>query len=56
MTNNYNMQNYLYPIAVILVILWGLGFFIFNTGNAIHLLFFIAVIAIIVRLIKGNEI
>ncbi len=50
------MQNYLYPIAVILVILWGLGFFIFNTGNAIHLLFFIAVIAIIVRLIKGNEI
>ena len=47
------MQNLLYTIAVILVILWALGFFVYSTGNLIHILLVVAVVAILLRLIKG---
>ncbi|HKX85922.1 MAG TPA: lmo0937 family membrane protein [Flavobacterium sp.] len=50
------MQNLLYMAAVVLVILWALGFFIYSAGNLIHLLLVIAVIAILLRLIKGKTI
>ncbi|MCG2612539.1 lmo0937 family membrane protein [Flavobacterium sp. SM15] len=50
------MQNLLYMVAVVLVILWALGFFVYSAGNLIHLLLVIAVIAILLRLIKGKEI
>jgi hypothetical protein len=50
------MSNLLYTIAVILVILWALGFFVYSAGSLIHILLVIAVIAIIFRLIKGNGI
>ncbi|MEO7977723.1 lmo0937 family membrane protein [Flavobacterium sp.] len=50
------MSNLLYTIAVILVILWALGFFVYSAGSIIHILLVIAVIAIIFRLIKGREI
>lgn len=50
------MQNILYTIAVILVILWALGFFVYSAGNIIHILLVIAVIAILLRLIKGKGI
>lgn len=50
------MQNLLYTIAVILVILWALGFFVYSAGNIIHILLLIAVIAILLRLIKGKGI
>lgn len=49
------MQNLLYTIAVILVILWALGFFMYSAGNIIHILLVIAVIAILLRLIKGKN-
>lgn len=49
------MQNLLYMVAVILVILWALGFFVYSAGNLIHILLVIAVIAILLRLIKGKE-
>ena len=49
------MQNLLYTIAVILVILWALGFFIYNLGSLIHILLVIAVVAILLRLIKGKD-
>jgi hypothetical protein len=48
------MQNLLYTIAVILVILWALGFFVYSAGNIIHILLVIAVVAILLRLIKGK--
>lgn len=48
------MQNLLYTIAVIFVILWALGFFMYSAGNLIHLLLVLAVIAILLRLIKGR--
>lgn len=49
------MQNLLYTVAVILVILWALGFFIYNLGSLIHILLVIAVVAILLRLIKGKD-
>lgn len=48
------MQNLLYTVAIILVILWALGFFVYSAGNIIHILLVIAVIAILLRLIKGR--
>ncbi|MGO4770623.1 lmo0937 family membrane protein [Flavobacterium sp. W22_SRS_FK3] len=50
------MSNLLYTIAVILVILWALGFFVYSAGSIIHVLLVIAIIAILFRLIKGREI
>ncbi|MDR7211952.1 lmo0937 family membrane protein [Flavobacterium piscis] len=50
------MSNLLYTIAVILVILWALGFFVYSAGGIIHILLVIAVIAILFRLIKGRGI
>ncbi|CAD0006379.1 lmo0937 family membrane protein [Flavobacterium sp. MMLR14_040] len=50
------MSNLLYTIAVILVILWALGFFVYSAGSIIHILLVIAIIAILFRLIKGREI
>lgn len=48
------MQNILYTIAAVFVILWALGFFYYSAGNIIHILLVIAVIAILLRLIKGK--
>lgn len=48
------MSNLLYAIAVILVIAWALGFFVYSVGSLIHILLVIAVIAIIFRLIRGE--
>lgn len=45
----------LYLIAVILIIGWVLGFFVFSAGGLIHILLVVAVIAIILRLIQGNK-
>ncbi|MDR6761647.1 MULTISPECIES: lmo0937 family membrane protein [unclassified Flavobacterium] len=50
------MSNLLYTVAVILVILWALGFFVYSFGSIIHILLVIAIIAILLRLIKGREI
>jgi uncharacterized membrane protein len=45
----------LYIVAVILIIGWLLGFFVFHAGSIIHVLLVIAVIAILLRLIRGNS-
>jgi uncharacterized protein DUF5670 len=49
------MNSLLYIVAVILIIGWLLGFFVFHAGGLIHILIVIAVIAIILRLIRGND-
>jgi hypothetical protein len=48
------MGNLLYIIAVVLVIIWALGYFNFHAGGLIHILLVIAVIAILFRLIRGS--
>jgi hypothetical protein len=49
------MGNLLYIIAVVLIILWALGFFAYNAGGVIHILLIIAVIAILLRVIQGRK-
>ena len=49
------MSNLLYAIAVVLVLLWVLGFFVYSAGSLIHILLIIAIIAILFRIIKGKE-
>ena len=46
----------LYLIAVILIIGWLLGFFVFSAGGLIHDLLVIAVIVILLRLIRGDRV
>jgi hypothetical protein len=46
----------LYTLAVVLVILWALGFLAFHVGGGlIHLLLVIAVIVVLVRIIQGRR-
>jgi hypothetical protein len=49
------MGNLLYTVAVILVIIWAVGYLGFQTGGIIHLLLVIAVIAILIRVIRGDR-
>lgn len=49
------MNNLLYLIAVILVIAWAVGFFAYSLGSIIHLLLVIALIAILLRVIRGKD-
>jgi hypothetical protein len=48
------MGNLLYVIAVVLVILWLIGFVAFHAGTLIHLLLIIAAIVVLLRIIKGR--
>ncbi|MEC4049913.1 lmo0937 family membrane protein [Flavobacterium sp. SUN046] len=50
------MNNLLYLIAVLLVVFWALGFFVYNTGGIIHILLVIAIVAILLRIIGGDKI
>lgn len=50
------MGNLLYTLAVILVIIWDIGFLGYNAGGIIHILLVIAVIAILLRVIQGRKI
>lgn len=49
------MNNLLYTVAVILVILWTLGFFAFGMGNIIHILLVTAIIAVLFKVIKDGD-
>ena len=46
------MTNLLYIIAVILIIAWALGAFVYSAGSIIHVLLVIAIIAIILGVIR----
>jgi len=48
------MSNLLYTIALILIIFWAIGFFAFSLGGMIHILLVLALIAVLVRIIKGR--
>jgi Family of unknown function (DUF5670) len=48
------MGNLLYIIAIILVIAWAIGFIGYSAGYLIHILLVLAIIAVILRLIKGR--
>jgi hypothetical protein len=46
------MRSLLYLIAVILIIGWILGFFVYNTGGIIHILLVIAIISLLLGVIR----
>ena len=46
------MRTLLYIVAVVLVIGWIFGFFVFSAGDLIHVLLFLAVISILLTIIK----
>ncbi|HEX5170177.1 MAG TPA: lmo0937 family membrane protein [Cyclobacteriaceae bacterium] len=48
------MSDLLYLIAVILLIGWLLGFFVFSLGSFIHILLVFAIVAVLFRLIRGR--
>ncbi len=46
----------LYALAVVLVVLWALGFLAFHVGGGlIHLLLVIAVVVVLLRVIQGRR-
>jgi hypothetical protein len=49
------MGSLLYIIAVILIIGWLLGFFVYSAGGLIHILLVIAVVAILLQIIRGSR-
>lgn len=50
------MNNLLYTIAIILIVLWAIGFFAYNLGSVIHILLVIAAASILIRLIQGRNV
>ena len=49
------MRSILYVIAVILIIGWLLGFFVYSAGKLIHILLVLAIISLLLQLIRGRE-
>jgi hypothetical protein len=48
------MGNLLYVIAVILVIAWAIGFLGYHAGGIIHILLVIAIVAVLLKVIRGS--
>ncbi|NJK95722.1 MAG: lmo0937 family membrane protein [Bacteroidales bacterium] len=46
---------WIYAGAVVLLVIWIIGFFMYNAGYVIHLLLIIAIMAIVLRLIRTRE-
>ncbi len=50
------MGNLLYILAVILIIGWIFGFFVYSAGSLIHVLLVIAVVAVLLNIIRGRQV
>ncbi len=50
------MGNLLYIIAVVLIILWAVGYLGYEAGGIIHILLVIAIVAVLLRVISGRRI
>jgi Family of unknown function (DUF5670) len=46
------MGNLLYVIAVVLIIIWAIGFLGYHAGGIIHILLVIAIIAFLLKVIR----
>lgn len=49
------MGNLIYIIAVVLVIIWAVGFIGYSAGGLIHILLVIAVVVVLLRVIQGKK-
>jgi hypothetical protein len=46
----------LWTVAVVLLVLWGLGFATSNTlGGLVHILLLLAIVAVVARVIQGRR-
>ncbi len=50
------MNNLLYLIAVILIIGWAVGFFVYSATGIIHVLLIIAIVAVLLNVIRGSRV
>ncbi|MFB6319922.1 MULTISPECIES: lmo0937 family membrane protein [unclassified Saccharicrinis] len=48
------MRSILYLIAVVLVVGWIFGFFVYSVGGLIHILLVLAVISLLISIIRGK--
>ena len=46
----------LWTLLIILIIAWLLGYTIWNIGTILHVLFIIAIIVVLVRIIQGRRV
>lgn len=49
------MGNLLYAVAVVLIILWAIGYLGYQSGGIIHILLVIAIVAVLLRVISGRR-
>lgn len=49
------MGNLFYPLAVILIIIWAIGFLGYNAGEMIHILLVISWICVLLGIICEDE-
>lgn len=49
------MSNLLYILAIIFLICWLLGYFVFTLGSLIHILLVLAVISLLFQVIGGRR-
>lgn len=49
------MRNILYFIALVLLIFWAVGFFVYSAGAIIHLLAVLAVISLLLRILQKDD-
>ncbi len=50
------MNSLLYLIAIILLIGWLIGVFAYSLGGLIHALLVLAIVAVLLRLIRGQRV
>jgi hypothetical protein len=51
------MLNLLFAVAIVLIVLWGVGMATsFTAGGLIHILLVVAVIAVLARIIMGRRV
>ena len=49
------MRNLLYIIAVILVISWAIGLFVYSVGALIHIVLIIAIVSLLIGIGTGKN-
>ncbi|WP_147677831.1 lmo0937 family membrane protein [Algibacter pacificus] len=48
------MSKILYGLAILFLIAWGIGFFIYSLNLFIHLLLFAAVVLVVINILKED--
>lgn len=49
------MNNLIYTIALVFIIIWAIGYLGYNIGGLLHILLVLAIFAILMRVIQGKK-